>query len=160
MAPAIYYLSYSGLDAIFFSLVCNESLIKGVKIPLSRVIVLSLFALNFKTMGTWWARPTSFTLAFCVSCFIFFLSHSWILSISHQSPLHHAVLHYLLYFYPLFLLSVLVNPWLTIPGSLSQDLLIPVFPIHNYSKSVTVIFSIVTGNDVIRESYLLDIQPH
>ena len=56
-------------------------LIKRVKIPLLRVIVLSLFLFNFKIyIVTWWACPTSFNPVFRFSCFVFLLSHIWILS--------------------------------------------------------------------------------
>ena len=105
----------------------------SVKILLSRVIVLSFLLFNFKTMVTWWYWTTSFTLVFHVSCFIFLLIHIWILSSSQQSSIHHAGLHYLLSFYSLFLLSILLNPLLTSPGSCTQDLLIPVYPIHDFS---------------------------
>ena len=102
-------------------------------------------------MVTWWYWNNSFNLIFSVSCFIFLLSHRWILSISQKYPIHHSGLHQSLNFYPLLLLSILVNPWLTSPGSWYQDLLIPVCPIHNYSKCVTEIFSLVTGDDFIRD---------
>ena len=45
-------MSYSSIWGV------TSRLIKRVKIHLSRVIVLYLFALNFKTMVTWWAWPT------------------------------------------------------------------------------------------------------
>ena len=111
-------------------------------------------------MVTWWDWNTSFNLVFHVYCFIFLLSHSWILSISQQSPINHAGLHYLLYFYPLLFSSIFMNPWLTSPGSLYQDLLIPLCTIHNYSEWVTGIFSLVTGDDFIRDSCLLEILPY
>ena len=61
------------------------------------------------------------------------------------------------YLFILFLiLSILENPLLTSPGSCDQYLLIPVYPIHNFSKCVTGIFSIVTGDDVIRDSCIID----
>ena len=107
-------------------------------------------------MVTWWAWPAFFILVLHVSCFIFLLSHICILYRSQQSPIHHAGLHYLLYFYPLLILSILVNTLLTSPGSFTQDSQIPVCPIHNFSKWVTGIFSLVTGDDVIRDSYLID----
>ena len=66
----------------------------------------------------------------------------------------------LIIFYPLFLLSILVNPLLTSPGSCTQYLLIPVYPIHNFREFVTGIFSLVTGDAVIRDSSLLDKYQH
>ena len=110
-------------------------------------------------MVTWWIWPTSFTLLFYVSRFILLLSHSWILSSSQQSPIHHSGRHYLLYFYPILLLPILVNPWLTSNGSWSQDLLISVCPTHNYSECVTVIFSLFKCDVFIRDSCFLEIPP-
>ena len=137
----------------------NVYYFRYVKIPLSRVIVLSLLFFNFKTMVTWWVCPTSFTIVFHVSRFIFILIHSWILSRSQKSPIRHAGIHYLLSFYPLFLLSILVNPLLTSPVYCTQDLLIPIYPIHDFRECVTVIFSLVTSDDVIRDSCLIDTLP-
>ena len=107
-------------------------------------------------MVTWWSWTTSFTLVFHVSSFISLLNHIWILYRSQQPPIHHAGLHYSLSFYPLFLLSILVNPWLTSPGSWTPKLLIPSCPIHNHSKCVTGIFYLLTGDYVIGDSCLLD----
>ena len=128
----------------------------SVKIPLSRVIVLSLFLFNFKTMVTWWDFPTYFTIVFHVSRFIFLLSHSWILSSSQQSPIQHAGLYYLISFYPIFLLSILLNTLLISSRSCTQELIIPVYPIHDFIKCVTGIFSLVMGDDVIRDFCLFN----
>ena len=124
--------------------------------PLSSVIVLSFLLFNFKTMVTWWYCPTTFNLFFHVSRLIFLLSRIWRLSSSQQYPIHHAGLHYLLSFYPLFLLSILVNPLLTSPVYFTQNLLIAFFPVHDFSKCVTGILSLVTGDDLICDSCLLD----
>ena len=59
-----------------------------------------------------------------------------------------------------FTLSILVNSLHTSPGSSDQDPLILVFPIHNFIKCVTVILSIVTGDDVIHDSSILEILLH
>ena len=65
------------------------------------------------------------------------------------------------YLFILFLiLSILENPLLTSPGSCDQYLLIPVYPIHNFREFVTGIFSLVTGDAVIRDSILLDKYQH
>ena len=100
-------------------------------------------------------------LYYCLPCLLYhiLLSHRWILSSSQKYPIHHAGLHYLLYFYPLFLLSVLVNPWLTSPGSWAQELLITVYLIHDYIECVTGIFSLFTGDEIIRDSCILEILP-
>ena len=56
----------------------------------------------------------------------------------------------------LFSLSILVNSLLTSPGYCDLDLLIPVFTIKEFSKCVTGIIILVTGDDVIRDSSLID----
>ena len=124
------------------------------------MIVLYLLFFKFKIMVTWWDWNTSFILALHFSCFIFVLIFSWILSSSQQSPIHHAGLHYLSLFYPILLLSILVNPLLTSNGSCTQDLIITVYPIHDFIKCVTRIFIIVTDDYVIRDSCFLDILPY
>ena len=62
-------------------------------------------------------------------------------------------------FIPFFLLLILVNPLLISPVSCTQDLLIPIYPIHDFSDCVTGIFSLLTSDDVIRDSCLIDILP-
>ena len=127
-----------------------------VKITLSRVKVLSFFALNFKTMFTWCNRPPYVFLS-SMSLVSALLSHCWIFSSTQKSPIHQTGLRQLLSFILLFPLSILVNILLTSPGSFAQDLLILVFPIHDFSECVTGIFSLVTGDDIMRDSCILDI---
>ena len=108
-------------------------------------------------MVTWWAWTTSFILVFHLYCFRSLLIHCWILSSTHESPIHQVGLHYLLYFILILHLYILVNTLLTSTWSCAQDLPIPVYCIHDFSECVTVIFSDVTVDDVIRKSCLLDI---
>ena len=95
----------------------------------------------------------------CLPCILFNISLESQLDLVQLTAISHPPCRttLLIIFYPLLLLSILVNPLLTSPGSCTQDLLIPVYPIHDFSKCVTGIFSLDAGNDVIHDSCLLDI---
>ena len=106
-------------------------------------------------MITWWDCPTFVILVFRVSCFnsldslMDLVQHT---AIPHPPGRTTLVIIFILF----FPLSILVNSLITSPGSCDQDALIPVFPIHDFSECVTGIFSLVTGDDVIGDSSLLD----
>ena len=80
----------------------TSSLIKRVKRPLSRVIVLSFFSINFKTTVTSCDWPNYFIIVLHVSHFIYLLSHFWIFP-PHSNPpatIQGCITFYLLsYFY-------------------------------------------------------------
>ena len=130
----------------------TSRLIKLVKIPLSLVIVLYLLIVNLKNYG--YLVGLAHIFYSCLPCLQ--LIHSWILSRSQQSPIHHTWLNYLLSCYPILLLSILVNQLLTSPGSCTQDLLLTVYHIHDFNKCMTGIFSFVMDDDVIHDSCLLE----
>ena len=106
-------------------------------------------------MITLWACPTFIILVFRFSSLNYLESlldlveHTGILN-----PLGSTTL--VIIFVIFFPSSILVNSLLTSPGYCDQDPLIPVFLIHNFRNCVTGIFSIVTGDDFIRDSRLLD----
>ena len=72
---------------------------------------------------------------------------------THHSPGRNTLVMIFILF---FTLSILVKSLLNSLEYCDQDPLIPVFPIHNSSKCVTGIFSIVASDEIIRESSLLD----
>ena len=105
-----------------------------------------------------WDCPTSIIIVFYVSCLSSLESLMDIFQhteISHPPGSTTLVMIFILF----FLLSFLVNSLLNSPGYCDQDPLIPVFPIHDFSKCMPVIFSLVTCDDVISDSSLLDILP-
>ena len=117
-----------------------------VKIPLSHVIVFSSFALNLKTIITWWAWPNFIILVFRVSNFNSLESLLGIVQNTeiYRPPGRTTLVIIFIFFFPL---SILVNSLLTSPGSCDQDPLIPIFPIQDFRKYVTGIFSLVIGDD-------------
>ena len=58
-----------------------------------------------------------------------------------------------IHFFPF---SILLISSLTNPVSCDQDPIILVFPIHDFSKCVTGIFSLVMDEDIIYDSSILD----
>ena len=106
-------------------------------------------------MITRWDWPTFFILVFHVSSFNSI--ESLLDLVQHTATPHPPGRTTLNIIFVLLLsLSILANSLLTSPGYCDQDPLIPVFPIHDFSECVNVIFSLVTGDDIIRESNLLD----
>ena len=113
---------------------CNNEQNKSIfKIPLSLMIVFSSFAINLKTMITWWAWTTFIIIVFHVSRFN---SIESLLNAVHHTAITHPpdrttlVIIFVLF----FPLSTLVNSLLTCPGSCGQEPLIPVFLICDFSK--------------------------
>ena len=104
----------------------------------------------------WWDWPTFIIIFFYVSCFS---SLESLLNLVQNTATPHPpgrttlVIISILF----FSLSILVKSLLNSTGYCDQDPLIPVFDIHNFSECITGILSLVTGDDIIRGSILLDI---
>ena len=97
----------------------------------------------------------------CILCICFesLLSHCWIFSIPYQYPICQTGLHQLLSVFTAITFSILVISSLTNPGSCDQDPIILMFSIHDFCDYLTVIFSLVMGDDIIPYSGILDIFP-
>ena len=117
--------------------------------------LLFIIAPNLKNIITWWDWPTFIILVFRVYCLSSLQS---LMDLLHPTLIHHTPFRttLVIIFILLFPLSVLVNSLLTSPGSFDQDPLIPIFLIHDFSDCVTGIISLVMGDDVIRDSIILD----
>ena len=112
-------------------------------------------ALHLKTMITWWDCTTFIIIVIHVSCFN---SLESMLDLVQHTAIHHppdrtTLVIICILFFPL---SILLSSLITSPGSCDKDLLIPIFPIHNFSEYVTGILILVTGDDNICDSSIID----
>ena len=110
-------------------------------------------------MITWWAWNTFIIIVFHVSRFS---SLESLLDLVYHTAIHNppGINTFVNIFIIFVTLLTLVNSLLTNTGYCYQDQLIPVYPIHNFREFVTGIFSLVTGDAVIRDSSLLDKYQH
>ena len=105
-------------------------------------------------MITWWDWTTYIILVFHISHFNYIES---LLDLVYPTAIIHLPGRTKLICIRIFPLSTLVISSLTSPVSCDNDPTILVFPIHNFRKCVTGIFSLVMGYYVIHDSGILDI---
>ena len=105
-------------------------------------------------MISWWDWPIQIILVLPVSCLNYF--ESLLDLVQHTAiphPLDRTTLAIIfIHFFPF---SILVISSFTSPVYRDQDSIILVFPIHDFSKCMTGIFSIFTGDYVIHDSGIL-----